>query len=121
MKNYIINENIKLKFEGREIADEYTENTLKLNKYIIKQLENGQIWEYEITKTGYKYRITSMEKSSDKYGVCECCNKHVSEVFYQNESKYFEYEENGEIEKGYSEYKCKSYFGHKECLESKRR
>ena len=61
----------------------------------------------------YKYAINSTGGSSAKYGNCEVCGKHASEVFLQiEERKYSE---------GYTHFKCNSYFGHRECLESKRR
>jgi len=62
----------------------------------------------------YQYRLTSSNQSSQSYGNCEVCGKHVSEVFYQVES--VEYEP-GKL----TYYECHNYFGHKDCLLSKRR
>lgn len=62
----------------------------------------------------YQYKLTSTGQSSQKYGNCEVCEKHVSEVFYQVES--VEYEPGR-----FTYYECKNYFGHKVCLLSVRR
>ncbi|WP_125154492.1 hypothetical protein [Clostridium rectalis] len=121
MKKYIINNTNNLTFQTRDKADEYAEEVLKLKKYIITDKVSNQIWEYELTKTGYKYRISSLQASSSKYGKCKCCGKHVSEVFLQDEARYLKYEENEEIDNGYTCHRCNNYVGHKECLEAKRR
>lgn len=120
MRKYIINNINNISFDSREKADQHAEEVLKLKSYIVKN-QSGQEWEYVITETGYKYRLTSTEHSSEKYGKCECCKKHTSEVFLQTESKYFKHEHNGETFEGWTEHQCKSYFGHKECLAAKRR
>ncbi len=65
----------------------------------------------------YRYSLISTEYSSHRYGPCEVCNKHVSEVFSQSEERQFEYE--GGIHWTYN--KCFDLFGHKECLIGKRR
>jgi len=61
----------------------------------------------------YTYRLISQKESSAKYGPCEICGEHVSEVFHQIESRKYE--------DGYTYAGCKDYFGHKKCLESKQR
>jgi hypothetical protein len=74
-------------------------------------------------KTGeFRYRISSTEASSDKYGKCEVCGKHASEVFLQTEEQYYTIERNGEtIHEGWTRHECNSYFGHEACLLSKRK
>lgn len=70
----------------------------------------------------YNYRIKSLRHSSDRYGLCEVCKGHVSEVFYQTESRYYEAFLNGiVIISGWTYHECHSYFGHEQCLLSKRR
>jgi len=62
-----------------------------------------------------KYKISSLGGSSDKYGKCEVCGKHVSDVFIQQPYEQFTGPD-GEV--------CwetkESIFGHKECLLSMR-
>lgn len=108
-------------FETREDADDYANEELKLKQYTIKDIKTNQVWEYEITETKHKYRLTSTDASSQKYGVCMCCGEHATEVFIQSEGKYCEFEYDGENMNGYTEHNCNSYFGHKECLINKRR
>lgn len=70
-------------------------------------------------KKEYRYKLNNMNESSQKYGVCEVCGKHVSEVYHQiEERKYFD---NIDQEYSYTQYKCKNLFGHKDCLISQRR
>lgn len=64
----------------------------------------------------YRYRLSSTGASSDKFGPCEICGKHASEVFLQVEQQKY-----GEQDNEWTEYQCKSYFGHKECLLNQRR
>ena len=70
----------------------------------------------------YRYRLISTGYSSDKYGNCEVCGKHVSEVFSQSEEQYYTIERNGKmIHEGWTKCGCSDYFGHKECLLGVRR
>lgn len=62
----------------------------------------------------YVYRIKSTGDSSAKFGPCELCGKHVSEVFLQTEGRIFEPNQ-------VTHYKCKDWFGHESCLISQRR
>ncbi|MCL4296270.1 MAG: hypothetical protein KJ077_11100 [Anaerolineae bacterium] len=71
-------------------------------------------YEAEQAQITYRYRLSSTGNSSAKYGPCEVCGKHASEVFSQSEER--EYEPGQWTGLG-----CHSYFGHKECLEGKRR
>lgn len=59
----------------------------------------------------YRYKMKSTGHSSAKFGACEVCGNHVSEVFYQTEFKKYS--------KGWS--MIQGWFGHKECLERERR
>ena len=61
----------------------------------------------------YRYKLINTQESSKKYGVCEVCGKHVSEVYHQVEQKQYT--------RGWTHYKCNNLFGHKECLENSRR
>jgi len=70
----------------------------------------------------YKYRIRSLGFSSERYGNCEICGKHCSEVFYQAESKKYKRDlPDGTTKTGYTHHNCHDFFGHKECLESQRK
>lgn len=71
----------------------------------------------------YRYRITSMQASSDVYGPCELCRKHVSEVFHQVEERFFVVSATGKRAgfDGWNRFQCHSLFGHQNCLISRRR
>lgn len=64
--------------------------------------------------SNYRYRLVNQQASSDKYGVCEVCHKPVSEVWSQ-------YEEQEYKPGQFTQHNCRSYFGHKECLETMQR
>jgi hypothetical protein len=65
----------------------------------------------------YVYRIRSTGAGSAKFGLCEVCQKYVSETFIQTEGVSFEYE--GQIM--ITHHECAILFGHRECLLGKRR
>jgi len=67
----------------------------------------------------YKYSITSTNASSVKYGNCEICGKHATEVFHQVEGRSYQNPYEGTIH--VTGNGCTNYFGHKECLESVQR
>lgn len=58
------------------------------------------------------YTLKSTGASSSKYGVCEVCKMHVSEVFHQVEKKDFFSIITNKIEQQHISDK----FGHEECL-----
>jgi len=63
----------------------------------------------------YHYRISSLHHNSDKYGLCEICQKHVSEVFCQSEQREFLSSITNEISLTYAD--CRPHlFGHEKCL-----
>lgn len=66
----------------------------------------------------YQYKLTNTKESSSKYGNCDVCGKHVSEVYSQIEEKEY-HRPDGSL--GYTHHDCHSYFGHEECLTSKQR
>lgn len=70
-----------------------------------------------------QYRLTSLGYSSERYGLCEVCQKPVSDVHYQVEEQYFRHEPRANYagSKGWTHSGCQSYFGHESCLRSKRR
>lgn len=72
-------------------------------------------------KDQYRYNLSSTGESSSAYGVCEVCGKHATEVYSQSEERYYKFEHNEKVYEGWTHNKCKDYFGHKECLESKQR
>lgn len=52
----------------------------------------------------YKYKLISTGESSSRYGPCEVCGKHVSEVYHQIEWKYFRLEHYGKVYEGWIEH-----------------
>lgn len=88
----------------------------------------------QTTELEYRYRLTSTGYSSRRYGNCEICSEHCSEVFIQTENVRYNprrglrndlpYDDNMRNEgkpSGWTFYGCFSYFGHEECLLAKRR
>lgn len=88
------------------------------------------------TLGAYVYRIKSTGYSSARYGACEVCSKPCSDVFYQVEGRTYDAERGTPHEiaetnwtlavnsHGWlcvTHHECKNYFGHEECLRSKRR
>jgi len=67
----------------------------------------------------YVYRLTPTGANSAKYGPCEVCGKPATEVVHQVEARYFRDSETGEIRQTGAG--CSDMFGHRECLESRRR
>lgn len=75
----------------------------------------------EVKDGAYKYRIFRCCASSDKYGPCEVCGEFVSDVHHQTESRSYEFKLGRKIHSGFTTHECKNLFGHRECVESKRR
>jgi len=61
-----------------------------------------------------KYQIRSTGYSSDRFGACECCGKHVSEVFILNHQMRYDDPELGPSWTYYGNIGMK--FGHEACL-----
>lgn len=64
-----------------------------------------------------RYRLKSTDESSRKFGPCEVCGQHCTEVFYQVESELFD--DDGVTRETY--HNCRNLFGHRTCLEGARR
>ena len=65
-----------------------------------------------------KYRLVSTGDNSAKYGLCEVCHQHASEVFMQTESRWFD----GPHGYGWTYHRCRvTTFGHETCLEQLQR
>lgn len=64
----------------------------------------------------YRYAIRRLNAGSAKYGPCEVCRAHASEMYYQMEERQFLY--NGRMH--WTSHECHSTFGHEECLITKR-
>lgn len=64
-------------------------------------------------KTVYRYRMESTGDSSAKYGPCEVCGKHCTEIFHQVEERRYGNE--------WTQAGCNNDFGHADCLKAKRR
>jgi hypothetical protein len=60
----------------------------------------------------YKYKLTSMNNSSTKFGPCDVCNKHAMEVFRQSKSEKHKSEFHGSTFWTF----ISDLFGHEECL-----
>ena len=74
----------------------------------------------EISKRVYHYKLTSTHSNSYKYGVCEICKKHVSDVFVQSEQRDFFSPVENKIMRTFAD--CRPHaFGHEQCLRSIRR
>ena len=71
----------------------------------------------------YRYRLRNTHESSDRFGACEVCNKHVSEVWLQTEERQYIHGKGSDLEGeiGWTHHNCFRYFGHLICLESKQR
>ena len=63
------------------------------------------------------YRLTNMEHSSKRYGPCEVCGEHVSDVHLQSE--YVQGWKQGESNWKVTEDSPK--FGHEQCLKNLRK
>lgn len=71
------------------------------------------------------YRLSSTSHSSAKYGVCEICRKHCSEVFMQGEQREVVLDDNDPPDVlathpdriDHTFYGCRPHaFGHEACL-----
>lgn len=77
----------------------------------------------------YRYRLRSTCHSSEKYGPCECCGKHVTEVCHQTEERAYQLRSDEPIRVlgvttdmiGWTHFQCSNLFGHEECLVARRR
>lgn len=76
----------------------------------------------------YRYFLKSTNESSAKFGECQVCHKHASEVYIQSEQRSFVADEIDNQQAGvpvgtilWTFAGCKTSLGHKECLESIRR
>ena len=67
----------------------------------------------------YRYTLYSVDGNSHDYGNCDVCGKHCTEVFNQQEEQAYKQDENGVTH--YTQHKCTSLWGHKECLVSQQR
>ena len=66
-----------------------------------------------IASPRWRYWIYSTGESSEKFGNCEVCGGHVSHIYHQAQFKW---------QHGKWDYSSRyNLFGHKACLESKRR
>lgn len=71
----------------------------------------------------HRYRIRSTGFSSHRYGPCEVCHKHASEVFIQSEERSYEVyaDEPGFPGVGWTIDGCRMLFGHEQCLLGQRK
>ena len=65
----------------------------------------------------YRYSVRRLNATSARYGPCEICRQHVSDMCYQMEEKRFSY--GGQLH--WTTYECNSRFGHEQCLAGTRR
>ncbi|CAM2198431.1 conserved protein of unknown function (plasmid) [Paraburkholderia kururiensis] len=78
-----------------------------------------EITAHEHGNTVFRYRMKTTGASSDRYGACEVCNQHASEVFHLTSAMLYDRKSNGGGF-GWTLYHCLSLFGHRECLEGRR-
>lgn len=71
----------------------------------------------------YRYRIHRTRHSSERYGPCEVCKEHVTEVSLQVEERFFTIPASGTHvgRSGWTQYQCTSFFGHEPCLVGRRK
>lgn len=87
---------------------------LKYMNKISKDIQGNAVLPL-VSKRVYHYRISSTHSNSDKYGVCEICKKHASEVFMQSEQRDYFNPITNEISQTYAD--CRPHtFGHEQCL-----
>lgn len=65
----------------------------------------------------YQYRLSSTGHSSERYGPCEICKLHCSEVFIQAEARTFM----SDGKPAWTHHECTTLFGHEACLINARR
>jgi hypothetical protein len=66
-------------------------------------------------ETGKAYRLTTTGHSSNRYGACEVCNKHASEVFQLVRQRGFLNPETGMV--GFTYHQAgPDVFGHFACV-----
>jgi len=71
-------------------------------------------------KPKYRYQLHNTGESSAKYGDCEICGRHASEVWFQTEERTYA-PLPGETGPFWTHEGCVDLFGHKKCLLSKQR
>ncbi len=72
-------------------------------------------------KPVYRYRLTNTNHSSSKFGPCEVCQKHVSEVWFQVEERSYQPYPDDDPSTPWTRVGCTTLFGHRRCLVAKRR
>lgn len=75
-----------------------------------------EITAHEYSGTVFRYRLKSTGHSSDRYGKCEVCDQHASEVFVLSSYMLYERKRSGDF--GWTH--GFMLFGHAECLKSRR-
>lgn len=78
-----------------------------------------EITVHEYGATVLRYRLKSTGHSSDRYGVCEVCKQHTSEVFHLTCQMLYERKQHGGGF-GWTGAHCVCVFGHVECLKARR-
>jgi len=76
----------------------------------MKECENTMNEEKNI----YRYRLTQLHATSDKYGNCEICGEFVADVHYQSEARRT-------LRGTWTHVGCHNPFGHFNCLMDARR
>ncbi|NAX35988.1 hypothetical protein CAG54_00415 [Vibrio sp. V27_P1S3P104] len=62
----------------------------------------------------YAYRMQKLDSGTDRYGNCEVCNKHFDTGYMLVEQRV--YYSNIIQAESLSHHKCRTVFGHKNCL-----
>lgn len=78
--------------------------------FVKRNATNSEI----IAMTNYRYEVKSLRQTSEKFGPCEVCDEHVSEVHYQSEWRKYKPD-------SWTAHGCTNRFGHLECLVAQQR
>ena len=62
------------------------------------------------------YKLSPTGENSAKFGNCECCNKHVSDVYIMSAIETYSYELDGKTYTDTKRVNLPFAFGHMECL-----
>ena len=79
-----------------------------------RHFERRNMRQYTYGPSGqYRYHLHNSGASSAKFGPCEVCGEHVSEVWFQSEEQKYERPDHTQ---GWTYYKCYDLVGHYECI-----
>lgn len=65
----------------------------------------------------YRYGMSEYGKEVS----CDVCGQNTRDSYYQREERHYSFDHKGKNYSGWTYNKCQNLFGHKDCLEKKRR